>query len=155
MMKTDNQYLHSQIISRLALTGALFIPLLVRLHIINIPPGYSTVNQWSLFQDYSSMIMPSFPAEIGAKLTNAINVIEGFLVVGLILGYKIKLIAKGASLLTGFYTLNLLVLFGYPALYRFPVFMLSVASAILSMDKKHPWTIDSLLEKTALEKSSK
>lgn len=139
-------------IPQLLLRGALGITFLTpvsdRLGILG-PAGTGNIEwgNWHNFIDYTTTLMPVFERPVVNMMGGIATVAELIIGILLLIGYKTKYAAAGASLLTLTFIIFMILSVGIQKPINYGVFTAATASFLLSRLQNYEWSIDGLLAK--------
>lgn len=137
-------------IPQLLLRGALGItfltPVLDRLGLLG-QPGVGNIEwgNWENFLNYTATLMPVFDRSVVGVLGAVATISELLIGICLIVGFKTKYAAVGASLITLTFILFMTLSVGIQKPINYGVFTASAAGLLLSYIPKYKWSLDSLI----------
>ncbi|WP_219226381.1 DoxX family membrane protein [Pedobacter antarcticus] len=137
-------------IPQLLLRGALGITFLTpvsdRLGILG-PAGTGNIEwgNWHNFIDYTSTLMPVLERPVVNVMGGIATVAELIIGILLLIGYKTKYAATGASLLTLTFIVFMILSVGIQKPINYGVFTAAAASFLLSRIPDYKWSADRLL----------
>lgn len=138
-----------QLLLRLALGITFLTPVSDRLGILG-PKGTGNIEwgNWDNFIDYTATLMPIFDRPV-VNIMGFIATISEFLIaVLLIVGYRTKYAAAGASLITLTFILFMTLSVGIQKPINYGVFTAATASFLLAWVPNYEWSLDNLLAKS-------
>ncbi|RYY57463.1 MAG: DoxX family membrane protein [Chitinophagaceae bacterium] len=138
----------SQLLLRVFISLGFIFPVLDRLGYL----GAAGVNgnawgNWNNFIGYTQTLMPYFNQATTSVMGTAATILEALFAIGLLLGFKTRLMAIGSGLLTFAFAVSMLLFADYRAPLTYSVFVVSFASFLLASLRYHKWSIDSQREK--------
>src|ERR1700744_4062221 len=138
----------AQLVLRIALGIGFILPVCDRLGILG-PAGSAGVSwgDWKHFVTYTNTLMPYFNHSLANIMAFIATIAEAVFGICLILGFKVKLVALGASLLTLIFGLSMAIFAGLGAPFNYPVFVFTGAGLVLSGIGHYKWILDDLLRK--------
>jgi len=138
----------AQLVLRFALGIGFILPVCDRLGILG-PAGSAGVSwgDWKHFVTYTNTLMPYFNHSLANIMAFIATIAEAVFGICLILGFKVKLVALGASLLTLIFGLSMAIFAGLGAPFNYPVFVFTGAGLVLSGIGHYKWSLDDLLRK--------
>lgn len=137
-----------QLLLRYALGITFLTPVSDRLGILG-PAGTGNIEwgNWQNFIDYTSTLMPIFDRPMVNIMGIVATVAELSIGVFLILGFKTKWSAIGASLLTFTFIVFMTFSVGIQKPINYGVFTASAASLLLSFIPNYKWSLDNLFNR--------
>lgn len=138
----------AQLIARLALSIGFILPVLDRLGWMGAPgSGAVAWGDWAHFSSYTHQLMPFLsPASANVAAVLA-TLIESVLAIGLLSGYKTKLMGLGAAIITFIFGLCMFFALGPLAPFNYPVFVFTATGLLLYKQNGFKWSLDQLLQK--------
>lgn len=127
---------------RLALASGFLSAASGRISFINGNPDC-----WKNFLDYAGKVNSFAPASFVPTLAFTSTTLEIFFGISLLLGYKTRWAATGASVLTLLFALAMVYSFGIKEPFDYSVFAFSSAAFLLATMPQNRWSIDELLIK--------
>ena len=144
---TRSQHL-AQIVLRLALGIGFILPVLDRLGYLGAPGSKTAAwGSWEVFVGYTHTLLPFLPNSGVSAMALIATVLEIIFGICLITGYRIRLAAGGAALLTFIFGLCMALFIGIAAPFKYPVFVFTGAAWVLSTLPVYRWSVDQLLGK--------
>ena len=136
----------AQFFLRLALGVGFLWPVMDRLGWLGAP-GSGTVawGDWSQFVTYTNTLMPFVNRDITnvmALIATSAEIVFG---IGLIVGYKTRLMAFGGSVLTLIFALCMAIFISPDAPLNYPVFVFSSANLLLATSTSYEWSVDAMM----------
>jgi uncharacterized membrane protein YphA (DoxX/SURF4 family) len=137
-----------QLILRLALGIGFILPVSDRLGLLG-SPGKPNVawGDWNHFITYANTLVPFLNHSMASVMGAIATILESIFGICLILGFKTKLVAIGAALLTFTFGLCMAIFIGIMAPFNYPVFVFTGAGLVLSGIRNYKWSIDNLIAK--------
>ena len=115
-----------------------------RLGWLGTPGSGPAWGDWTHFIDYTNKLLPFIPRS-GANLMGLLaTVAEAVAGISLIIGYKTRQAALGAAVLTIIFGLCMATFLGIAAPFKYPVFLFTGASLLLSGMSTFKWSVDNL-----------
>lgn len=137
-----------QLLLRFALGITFLTPVLDRLGILGQPnTGNIEWGNWENFINYTATLMPVFDRPVVNALGGIATVSEFFIGVFLILGYKTRYAALGASLITLTFIIFMTLSVGVQKPINYGVFTASAAGFLLFCVPDYHWSLDKLLKR--------
>jgi uncharacterized membrane protein YphA (DoxX/SURF4 family) len=138
----------AQLVLRIALGLGFIIPVMDRIGWIGAPgSGKVAWGDWSHFTDYTNVLLP-FLSRPGANAAGVLATIsEALIGVCLLIGFKIKIAALGAALITLAFAVCMIAATGIIAPFKYPVFVFTGAGLVLSGLNSFKWSIDNYISK--------
>jgi putative oxidoreductase len=144
----ENTFRIPQLLLRYALGITFLTPVADRLGILGAPgTGNIEWGNWNNFIDYTSTLMPIFERSMVNIMGGIATVSELLIGICLIIGFKTKYAAIGASLITLMFIIFMTLSVGIQKPINYGVFTASAAGFLLSFIPKYHWSIDGLLNK--------
>lgn len=135
-----------QLLLRYALGITFLTPVADRLGILGAPgTGNIEWGNWSHFIDYTSTLMPVFDKPMVNVMGSIATIGELLVGICLIIGFKTKYAAIGASLITLTFIIFMTISVGIQKPVNYGVFTASAAGFLLSFIPNYKWSIDHLL----------
>lgn len=135
-----------QLLLRYALGITFLTPVADRLGILGAPgTGNIEWGNWSNFIDYTTTLMPIFERSMVNVLGSMATIGELLVGICLIIGFKTKYAAIGASLITLTFIIFMTLSVGIQKPVNYGVFTASAAGFLLSFIPNYKWSIDNLL----------
>ncbi|NML68542.1 DoxX family protein [Chryseobacterium sp. RP-3-3] len=135
-----------QLLLRYALGITFLTPVADRLGILGAPgTGNIEWGNWSNFIDYTTTLMPVFERSIVNVMGSIATIGELLVGICLIIGFKTKYAAIGASLITLTFIVFMTLSVGIQKPVNYGVFTASAAGFLLSFIPNYKWSIDNLL----------
>lgn len=101
------------------------------------------------FVDYTRSITPFFlPGGLAPTLAVLATIAEVVLAVALLLGYRLRLAAAGATVLLIVYGVSMMISLPAAEQFHYSVFVLAAGMLLLATLDRTAWTVDSLLART-------
>lgn len=100
---------------------------------------------WQKFVQYTAETNSFLPSSFAPVLAIFSTMGELSLGILLLLGYKVRLIALLASVLTLFFAIAMTISFGFKEPLDYSVFVFSTGAFLLSTFPRHQWTIEQIL----------
>lgn len=139
-----------QLLLRLSIAVSFLMAVMDRLGLLG-PPGSGTAwGDWKHFIDYTNTLIPFVNRPIANIMGTAATIAELVFGILLIIGYRIKETALGASILTLSFGLCMAIFVNITAPISYPVFVFTGAALILSGLDQYAWSIDSYIKKKSL-----
>jgi len=140
---------YAQLYLRLALGIGFIVPVLDRLGLLG-KPGQKLISwgDWDHFISFTGMLIPFMGksmVNIAGFIATVLEVIFG---IGLIIGFKTRLMAFGSFALTLLFGLSMALFLGYKAPLNFSVFPCSAGSLLLATLTNYEWSIDQYITKS-------
>ncbi|MTH17627.1 DoxX family protein [Flavobacterium sp. LC2016-01] len=143
----EDQFKTPQLLLRLALGITFLTPVSDRLGILGAPgTGNIEWGNWQNFIDYTATIMPIFERPMVNFMGGAATVAELFIGIFLIIGFKTKWAARGASLITLTFIIFMTLSVGIQKPINYGVFTASAAGLLLSFIPSYKWSLDNVLK---------
>ncbi|MDQ0106905.1 putative membrane protein YphA (DoxX/SURF4 family) [Chitinophaga terrae (ex Kim and Jung 2007)] len=132
-----------KLIARIALAAGFILPILDRLGVLG-PEGTTGVawGNWHAFAAYTNKLIPFVNAGIANVFAVIATVLEGLLALGLLIGYRVKWMGLGTSLITLIFGLFMFFSLGPMAPFNYPVYIFIACGLLL-------WKLDDTDEKAA------
>jgi uncharacterized membrane protein YphA (DoxX/SURF4 family) len=108
---------------------------------------------WKAFIEYTSEVCAWAPNTIVPFLSVSATLLETVFALLLLIGYKTKWAAMGASILTLFFALSMTCSMGVKEPLDYSVFVFSAAALLLSEAKEYKWSMDNYSNKRKYSKS--
>lgn len=144
----EDKFKTPQLLLRLALGITFLTPVSDRLGILGEPgTGNIEWGNWENFLDYTATLMPIFERPLVNFFGVTATVAELLIGVFLIIGFKTKWAARGASLLTLTFIIFMTLSVGIQKPVNYGVFTASAASLLLSFVPYYKWSLDNVLKK--------
>ena len=105
---------------------------------------------WSGFLEYTSEVCAWASKNIVPLLAFSATILETIFALLLLIGYKTKWVAAGASLLTLFFAISMTYSMGLKEPLDYSVFVFSAAAFLLSGMREYKWSVDEYLIKRKL-----
>ncbi|MDX6191808.1 DoxX protein [Flavobacterium sp. Fl-318] len=131
---------HAIFLLRMALAAGFSSAVLSRLGLLG---KYSS--GWGKFLAYAEEVNSFAPKSIIPTIAVTATTVEALLAVLLLLGYKTRLAATGASILTFLFALAMTYSFGIKDPLDYSVFVFSMAALLLSTVEQYRWSLDEIL----------
>jgi uncharacterized membrane protein YphA (DoxX/SURF4 family) len=126
---------------RMALSAGFLSAVLSRLGYWGI---YSS--NWSKFLAYAEEVNSFAPKNIVPAIAVTVTILETLLALLLLFGYKTRIVALGASLLTFLFAIAMTYSFGLKDALDYSVFVFSMAALLLSTMEDYKWSVDEILK---------
>jgi putative oxidoreductase len=97
---------------------------------------------WAGFMDYTKSVNSFAPASLVPVLAVISTILETTFAILLLIGYKTRGAAIGASILTMLFALSMAYSFGLKEPLDYSVFAFSASAFLLSTMPNYPWSID-------------
>lgn len=137
-----------QLLLRYALGITFLTPVADRLGILGAPgTGNIEWGNWNNFIDYTSTLMPVFDRPMVNVMGGIATVAELLVGICLIIGFKTKYAAIGASLITFTFIVFMTLSVGIQKPVNYGVFTAAAAGLVLSRISIYKWSMDNLLNK--------
>ncbi|WP_261512288.1 DoxX family membrane protein [Chryseobacterium paludis] len=137
-----------QLLLRCALGITFLTPVSDRLGLLGAPgTGNIEWGNWENFINYTTTLMPFLDRPMVNIMGGIATVSELLIGILLIIGFKTKYAALGASLLTLTFILFMIFSVGIQKPINFGVFTATTASFLLSRMPNYNWSLDNLLKK--------
>jgi putative oxidoreductase len=139
----EERFKIAQFLLRCALGITFLTPVLDRLGILG-QPGVGNIEwgNWENFINYTRSLMPVFERPL-VNVLGAIATISEFLIaVALLIGFKTKYAAIGASTITLTFIIFMTLSVGIQKPINYGVFTASAAGLLLSLVPKYNWSLD-------------
>ncbi|ASK32180.1 DoxX family protein [Chryseobacterium sp. T16E-39] len=135
-----------QLFLRIALGLGFIIPVMDRFGLIGAPDsGKVAWGDWSHFSAYTNVLMP-FLNKTGADVVGMLATLAEIAIgIGLLIGFKTKIVALGAAIITFVFAVIMIFSLGIGAPFKYPVFVFTGAGLLLSSLHQFNWSIDNLL----------
>jgi len=136
----------AQLLLRLALGVGFLFPVMDRLGLLGAPgTGIPAWGNWANFVGYTNKLLPFLSAG-GASIMGLIATIaEALFGICLIIGLKTRLASLGAAILTLIFAICMATFMSIAAPFKYPVFVFTGASLLLSGLPVYKWSVDNLL----------
>ena len=133
----------AQIVLRLALGAGFILPVLDRLGYLGVPGSKTAAwGSWEVFTRYTHTLMPFLSDGATGVMAFLVTVLESIFGICLIVGYRIRLAAAGAALLTFIFGLCMALFIGISAPFKYPVLVFTGAAWVLSTIPSYRWSLD-------------
>jgi uncharacterized membrane protein YphA (DoxX/SURF4 family) len=144
----EDKFKIPQLLLRYALGITFLTPVLDRLGILG-QPGVGNIEwgNWDNFIDYTSTLMPIFDRPLVNTMGAIATVAELLIAICLIVGFKTKQAALGASLITLTFIIFMILSVGIQKPINYGVFTASAAGLLLSFMPNYSYSLDNLLRK--------
>lgn len=141
----------AQLFLRLALGVGFLMPVMDRLGLMG-PYGSGTAawGDWEHFVDYTNKLIPFASRPIANIMAFIATIAEVVFGICLVVGFRIKENAVGASILTLLFGLCMAVFLGIAAPFNYPVFVFTGGTLVLSGIGNYKWSIDSYIRNRSL-----
>lgn len=126
---------------RIALSAGFLSAVLSRLGYWGI---YSS--NWQKFLAYAEEVNSFAPKSFVPAIAVTSTILETVLAILLLIGYKTRIAAVGASLLTFLFALAMTYSFGLKDPLDYSVFVFSMGAFLLSTMENYKWSLDEILE---------
>ncbi|ASK29330.1 DoxX family protein [Chryseobacterium sp. T16E-39] len=137
-----------QLLLRCALGITFLTPVSDRLGLLGAPgTGNIEWGNWENFINYTTTLMPFFDRPMVNVMGTVATLSELLIGILLIIGFKTKYAALGASLLTFTFILFMIFSVGIQKPINFGVFTATTASLLLSFIPTYHWSLDNFLKK--------
>lgn len=137
-----------QLLLRCALGITFLTPVADRLGILGAPgTGNIEWGNWNNFINYTSTLMPVFERSMVNAMGGIATVAELLVGICLIIGFKTKYAALGASLITLTFIVFMTLSVGIQKPVNYGVFTAAAAGLVLFRISIYQWSIDNLLNK--------
>ncbi len=135
----------AQLVLRLALGIGFLLPVMDRLGWLGAPGGgNASWGNWANFVAYTNTMLP-FLSKGGASFMGLIaSIAEVLFGICLIIGFKPRMAALGAAILTLVFGLCMAIFLGIHAPFKYPVFVFTGAGLLLSSIPEYKWSLDKL-----------
>lgn len=146
-MKIKQREALAQLILRIALGLGFLFPVLDRFGLLG-PPGSKLVawGTWSAFLTYTHTVIPFLPASLAATIA---TLGEAVFAICLTIGFKTRIMALGAALLTLVFAICMACFIGiYAPFIQYPVLVFTGGALLLSTVSDYRWSIDQLGKKS-------
>lgn len=131
---------HAIFLLRMALAAGFSSAVLSRLGLLG---KYSS--GWGKFLAYAEEVNSFAPKSAIPTIAVSATTAEALLAILLLLGYKTRLAATGASILTFLFALAMTYSFGIKDPLDYSVFVFSMAALLLSTVEQYRWSLDEIL----------
>jgi uncharacterized membrane protein YphA (DoxX/SURF4 family) len=144
----EDKFKIPQLLLRYALGITFLTPVLDRLGILG-QPGVGNIEwgNWDNFIDYTSTLMPIFDRPLVNTMGAIATVAELLIAICLIVGFKTKQAALGASLITLTFIIFMILSVGIQKPINYGVFTASAAGLLLSFMTNYSYSLDNVLRK--------
>ncbi|WP_165836385.1 DoxX family protein [Taibaiella soli] len=145
----ENKFNIPQLLLRWALGITFLTPVFDRLGILGAPgTGNIEWGNWENFINYTSTLMPIFSRSVTNIMGGIATVSELLIGICLIVGFKTRYAALGASLITLTFIVFMTLSVGIQKPINYGVFTASAAGFLLSFMPNYNWSLDKLLKTT-------
>lgn len=139
-----------QLLLRLAIAVSFFMAVMDRLGFLGPPGSGAAWGDWKHFVDYTNTLIPFTNRPIANIMGIVATIAELVFATLLVIGYRIKIAALGASILTLSFGLSMAIFVSISAPINYPVFVFTGSALVLSAMEHHEWSIDNYLRKRSL-----
>jgi putative oxidoreductase len=137
----------AQLLLRFALGIGFLFPVMDRIGWLGTPAsGTAAWGNWSNFVSYTNKILPFLPPAGASFMGLIATLAETIFGICLIIGFRTQKAALGAVLLTLIFGLCMAIFLGITAPLKYPVFVFTGASLLLSGLPAYPWSVDNLIK---------
>ncbi|XHR97287.1 hypothetical protein ACFJIV_11905 [Mucilaginibacter sp. UC70_90] len=121
-----------------------------RLGLLGSPGSGTAWGDWKHFVDYTNTLIPFANRAIANIMGIVATIAESVFGILLIVGYRIKETALGASILTLSFGICMAIFVNITAPISYPVFVFTGAALVLSGLDQYVWSIDGYIKKESL-----
>src|ERR1700754_759878 len=137
----------AQLVLRFALGIGFLLPVMDRIGWLGTPAsGTAAWGNWSNFVSYTNKLLPFLPPAGASFMGLIATIAEVTFGIALIIGFRTQKAALGAAVLTFIFGLCMALFMGIAAPFKYPVFVFTGASLLLSGLPADTWSIDSLIK---------
>jgi len=141
----EDRFKIAQLLLRCALGITFLTPVFDRLGLLGLPGvGNIEWGNWENFINYTTTLMPIFERPVVNILGEIATVSELLIGTFLIIGFKTKYAALGASLITLTFIIFMSLSVGIQKPINYGVFTASAAGLLLSLIPNYNWSLDNL-----------